>query len=98
MNAVSATVAVIGMMIDLRAEQSSNAPPDTSSSPMEVMEAGSSMCSRDEHFQKVPGWIDVIEFGRVTEVKNLQYPNRLTQRDVAVLGIMMERIELELKA
>ena len=56
------------------------------------------MCSRDEHFQKVPGWIDEIEFGRVTEVKNLQLLKRYVPRDVAVLGIMMERIELELKA
>ena len=77
------------MMIDLRAEQSSKAPPKSSSSPMDVIEAGRSMCSRDEHLQKVPGWIDEIEFGRVTEVKNLQYPNRPGARDVTVLGIMM---------
>ena len=96
MNALSATAAAIGMMIDLRAEQSSKAPPK--SPPMEVMEAGRSMCSRDEHLQKVPGWIDEIEFGRVTEVKNLQLLKRYVPRDVAVLGIMMERNELRAKA
>ena len=61
------------MMIDLRAEQFSKAPPKPSQPPpMNVMEVGRSMCSRDEPFQKVPGSIDVIDFGRVTEVKNLQ--------------------------
>ena len=84
-------------MIDLRAEQFSKAPRKQKPPPppaMDVMEAGRSMCSRDEQFQKVPGSIDLIEFGRVTEVKNLQYENTATPRDVTVLGIMMERNEL----
>ena len=62
------------------------------------MEAGRSMCSRDEQFQKMAAGIDEIESGRVTEDKNLQYPNRHAPRDVTVLRIMMERNELELKA
>ena len=84
------------MIIDLRAEQFSKAPPK--SPPMEVMEAGSSMCSRDEQFQKVKAGIDVIESGRVTEDKNLHHTNTATPRDVTVLGIMMFRNELRAKA
>ena len=65
---------------------------------MDVIEAGRAMCWRDEQFQKVPGSIDEIEFGRVTEVKNLQFATTPAPRDVTVLGIMMERNELEMKA
>ena len=40
----------------------------------------------------------MIEFGRVTEVKNLQFATTPAPRDVTVLGIMIDRNELPVKA
>ena len=87
------TFAAIGMFIERNAEQFSNAPHS-----MYETEAGITMVSRDEQSQKVQSSIDEIEFGRVTEVKDLQSLKMCWLRVVTVLGITMERSELLAKA
>ena len=66
-NAPVSTLALIGIFIERRAEQLMNDPH-----PIDVTEAGRTMVSRDEQLLKVKTLIDEIEFGSVTEVKDLQ--------------------------